>query len=98
MYIETRTTHTEVFEDIHRHINYLCNSLIDSARQRITFPSTIRKTDLREKEQQLQGAVSLARLVIQEGYGTGGDSPFPNQLALKIRETHEIVEKALMVQ
>jgi hypothetical protein len=89
MYIETRTAHTEVFEDIYRQLNYLCNGLGNTARERITFPSTIQKTLLKDRLKELSGAVSLARLVVQ------GDNPFPQELENKLQETYEIVGKAL---
>lgn len=92
MYIEDRTTHTEVFRDIYREINFMCNALGNTARQRITFPSTIQKTLLRQREAELSGAINLARLVIQ------GDSPIPDGLASKIRETFLLVEKALVAK
>lgn len=89
MYIETRTTHTEVFEEIYRRLNYMCNGLGNTARERITFPSTIQKTLLKDRLKELRGAEALARLVIQ------GDDPFPQELEDKLRETREVVQKAL---
>jgi hypothetical protein len=63
MYIETRTTHTEVLDSIIREVHAQANSLTNSVWTIKVHPTYLTKTMLKEQYHEFNGAVALARRV-----------------------------------
>ena len=87
MYIETRTTHRQVLDDVGLHLNYKLNNLIASAIERKRHPSYMSKRMLKDKVLEVRGAASLARNVY------GGE--LPQALGEKLQEAFAQAATAL---
>lgn len=63
VYIETRTTHTEVLADLLQELDYKINGVISSATNHRAHPTFNTKTAIRAELQQLMGAAEMVRNV-----------------------------------
>jgi hypothetical protein len=63
MFIETRTTHTEVLADVLREVEHKANSVVNTVVAFKHHPTYNTKTGIRQELWQLQGMAQLARQV-----------------------------------
>lgn len=85
MFTETRTTVAEVLTDVHREVNYHCNSVINGVWKRTHHPTYITKRALKDSLSELDGMVLLAIRV------SGGVDQLPTELRDKIEKAREAV-------
>ena len=84
MFIETRTTHTEVLDDIFKEVSHQANSVISQVRGFKAHPTHNTKTGIRQELWALQGMVSLARRV--------SGNLLPAEIEAKYDEAHAAVK------